>query len=87
MTSKMTRVPIGWQRKDGYIEIAGKQCTITIESRPHYCDRGNLIAKLHPFGLLEREIDPSDGWPRYYFDLERAKLECEAWLEKRKQKL
>ena len=29
------------------------------------------------------ELDGHDLWPRYYFDLERAKLECEAWLRKR----
>lgn len=81
------KLATGWQHKDGYIEIAGKQCTITIESRPQYCDRGNLIAKLHPFGVLEREIDAADGWPRYYFDLDRAKAECEAWLAKRGQQL
>lgn len=66
-------------------EIAGVDCTVTIESRPVYCDRGNWIAKLHVKGDLAREIDHQDMWPRYYFDLDRAKLECEAWLKKRGQ--
>lgn len=68
-----------------YYEILGKECSITIEPRPSYCDRGNFIAKLFPVGELAREIDDLDGWPRYYFDLDRAKLECEGWLKKRGQ--
>lgn len=61
-------------------------CSITIEARPPYCDRGNWIAKIHPFGHLTYELDDADLWPRYYFDLDRAKAECEAWLEKRARK-
>lgn len=72
---------------DCYQEIAGKQCLITLEPRPSYCDRGNWIAKLHPVGELAREIDGQDMWPRYYFDEQRAKLEIEAWLKKRGQLL
>jgi hypothetical protein len=67
--------------------IRGKECFITLEPRPYYCDRGNWIAKLFPTGELGMEIDGSDGWPRYYFDEARAKLEIEAWLIKRKQAL
>jgi hypothetical protein len=76
-----------WAKDDDgkFIAIAGKECLITLEPRPAYCDRGNWIAKLFPNGLLAREIDEADGWPRYYFDQERAKLEIEAWLIKRKQ--
>ena len=67
--------------------IKGKNCMITLEARPSYCDRGNWIAKLFPKDKLAREIDEQDGWPRYYFDKERAKLEIMAWLVKRKQTL
>lgn len=78
-----------WEIKvqDGitWIEINGKECSITLEPRPSYCDRGNYIAKLNPTGELALEIDYQDGWPRYYFDQSRAKLECEDWLLKRKQ--
>jgi hypothetical protein len=72
-------------KPDTYISVRGTDCLIVIERRPHYCDRGNYIAKLFPEGRLLLEIDNQDGWPRYYFDLERAKAECEAWLIKRKQ--
>ncbi len=68
-----------------YEEAKGQSCIITIESRPQYCDRGNYIAKLHPYGKLATEIDDADGWPRYFFDIERAKLECFDWLKKRNQ--
>lgn len=56
---------------------------ITLEPRPHYCDRGNWIAKVHVGLNCPTEIDSQDGWPRYYFDFDRAKLEIEAWLKKR----
>lgn len=65
--------------------IVGKECEIYLERRPHYCDRGNWIAKIEATGNLLRGMDRADGWPRYYFDLERAKQECEAWLVKRGQ--
>jgi hypothetical protein len=70
---------------DNYLYVVGKECVITLEPRPHYCDRGNYLAKILATGELGRDLDESDGWPRYYFDLERAKLEIEAWMKKRKQ--
>ena len=33
--------------------------------------------------MLDDPLDGADLWPRYYFDVTRAKLECEAWLKKR----
>lgn len=69
-----------------YLSIKGRECEVTIETRPCCCDRGNWIAKVHPINYrMNLELDWQDGWPRYYFDLDRAKLECEAWLKKRKQ--
>lgn len=78
---------LSWQQRDGFQEVKGKDCTITLEKRPHYCDRGNFLAKLFPVGQLAIDIDDSDNWPRYYFDEARAKLEIEAWLQKRGQLL
>lgn len=68
-------------------EIHGADCLISLEPRPPYCDRGRLIAKIHitPRTGLSRNFDRQDGWPRYYFDESRAKLEIEAWLHFRKQ--
>jgi hypothetical protein len=74
-----------WEIHDGWTQIQGKECVITLEPRPSWCDRGNWIAKLFPVGRLALDVDQADGWPRYYFDITRAKLEIEAWLTKRNQ--
>lgn len=67
-----------------YLSINGKNCLITIEMRQKYCDRGDYLAKIFTDGV-QLFIDYQDGWPRYYFDLERALLEVEAWLRKKGQ--
>ena len=65
-----------------YLEIDGIGCSMTIETRPIYCDRGNYCAKF--FSKDDRcRIDEQDGFPRYYFNLEYAKDECIAFLKKR----
>ncbi len=68
-----------------YESIHGRECEITLEPRPYYCDRGNYLAKLFPTGALFLSIDEADGWPRYYFHPEHAKSEINAWLKKRGQ--
>lgn len=68
-----------------YWSVRGRECEITIEKRPHYCDRGRYIAKLFPEGTLALEIDYFDGWPRYYFDWDRMLGELEDWLSRRRQ--
>lgn len=83
-----------WQKHElsgtEWESVEGKNCTIHLQARPHYCDRGNFDAKLelhpgaHPIKLY---IDHADGWPRYYFDYDRAKLEIQAWLTKRGEEL
>lgn len=78
--------PVGrWIVHYGYQEIVGNECSITLEARPSYCDRGRWLAKVFPRASFSSEIDGQDGWPRYYFDENRAKLEIEAWLRKRGQ--
>lgn len=80
--------PSKWERftdPQVWLEIYGKECTIVIEPRPEYCDRGNWIAKIFTRGSLAVEFDRQDGWPRYYMDLDRAKLEIEDWMKKRGQ--
>jgi hypothetical protein len=63
-----------WKQVNNYQSILGRECLITLEPRPSYCDRGNWVAKLFPKGKLARDIDDQDAWPRYFFDEERAKL-------------
>lgn len=74
--------------------IRGRDCWIWMNARPPYCDRGRWLARLEVLLLAEGltgprpellHIDAQDGWPRYYFDLDRAKLEIEAWLINRRQ--
>ena len=67
-----------WYKRLGYEELFGKSVVVTIEPRPSYCDRGRWIAKSFTRGLF---IDDQDGWPRYYFDLDRAKAEIDAWMK------
>lgn len=79
---------MNWSRgvDSDFQQLTGRNCFIILEPRPHYCDRGNFIAKIFVTGnIVELQIDEQDGWPRYYFDETRARLECEAWLTKRKQ--
>jgi hypothetical protein len=73
--------------RGGWWMVDGKDCQVSLEQRPYYCDRGNFIAKLHPIPGTElaRELDHQDGWPRYYFDFDRMLAEVEAWLVKRGQ--
>lgn len=70
--------------EDNCLCVVAKECKVWIEIRPPYCDRGNYVANISATGSLARDLDDADAWPRYYFDLERAKLEIEAWLEKRR---
>jgi hypothetical protein len=65
--------------------ILGRECSIWLAPRPLWCDRGNWLATIDAWGKLGLSLDWADGWPRYYFDLDRAKAEIEAWLAKRRQ--
>lgn len=49
---------------------------VWLTARPPYCDRGHWQASVS--GL--EDIDYQDGFPRYFMDLERAKLEMADWL-------
>ena len=72
-----------WQQtRDGSWYIYGRDTEITLEEMPEDCEVGFWMAKLIT-NIHELEQDPGTGWPRYYFDLDRAKAECEAWLAQR----
>lgn len=60
----------------GHHRVDGEIC---IEARPWYCDRGRYIVK------PELPLDPAEWWPRYYFSIDVAKSEVEAWLKGRKE--
>ncbi len=70
-----------------YLHIRGKDCILCLEPCSDYCNRGSWLAKVDVLDEVELTVDWADGWSpgRYYFDKERAMLECEAWLRARKQ--
>lgn len=70
-----------------YQEIRGNECTVTLTRLPYSCSHGNYAAQLHPEVCLMHSTDIMDMMPRYFMDETRAKLEIEAWLEKRGQAL
>ena len=81
----MSTVVAHWIECDGWQAVRAKECTIYLVRRAWHCDRGRFLAQLFPdVGTeLARSLDDADGWPRYYFDEARAKLEVEAWLDRR----
>lgn len=50
---------------------------VWLAPRPAYCDRGHWHANV----MGVPHIDEADAFPRYYMNLERAKLEMTEWLE------
>lgn len=59
-----------------YDDIANTHAHVWIQKRPAYCDRGHWIANVDGIST----IDGADAFPRYFMNLERAKLEMEEWL-------
>ena len=59
---------------------------IDIFPRPHYCDRGKweVWAVCPGFPTNPNPVDAADGFPRYYFKLDRAKAEMEDFMDERK---
>lgn len=50
---------------------------VFIQQRPPYCDRGHWIANVDGIPW----IDGADAFPRYFMDLNRAKIEMKEWLD------
>lgn len=65
----------------GYYTIEAGGALLYLEQRPAYCDRGSWIVKIDNPGPMW--IDDADMFPRYYFKLENALDEIEAFLLKR----
>lgn len=62
-----------------------KQTTVELWPRPAYCDRGrwHAHADCPGYPTNPNPIDGADGFPRYYFDLDHAKAEIEAFFRVR----
>jgi hypothetical protein len=76
-------IPVESMEGGRYLEIRVPQAWITIEPRPHYCDRGNFIVKVTPYGDLALSLDEQDGFPRYYFTVLACASEILAWMSAR----
>lgn len=76
--------PVIDEHGEAYITL--EAVTIGITKRPYYCDRGRygvLVDVNH--GFHERlNIDFADGFPRYFFSLQRLVDEIADWIEIRK---
>lgn len=72
------------QRYDNYVEIELAEVTITITKRPPYCDRGRYGFLVENKNADNEIIDWADGFPRYFFSLQRAIDEIADWIEFRK---
>jgi hypothetical protein len=59
-----------------YWYMVNGECLAFIGTRPDYCDRGRYHAVIE-VGCWRSD---ADTWPRYYFDLERAKAEVLEYL-------
>lgn len=73
--------------EQGSIKCITDHGTVYIDPRPSYCDRGRFVSYVitrHGAPCGSCDVDHADGFPRYYFDLERAKAEMEAWMTARK---
>ena len=76
-----------WQEMDGYLALTTPDWHITIQNRPSYCDRGTHVVLVEPRSQSARfDFDHADAFPRYYFGLDVAKQQMEAWLPKRSKK-
>jgi len=60
-----------------------------ISKRPHYCDRGHYQLNCDIIKHFDKDtdneyflpdLDPQDGFPRYFMEFETAKKECELFL-------
>ena len=74
-----------WEQDEyGCWWLRGTRYAVWMAPRPPYCDRGQWLAHVEPL-VVPHDLDSADGWPRYYFDLDRAKAEVEAWMQKRER--
>lgn len=69
-----------------YIDVRLRDGFLTIEVRPHYCDRGSYIVKIFPeANQFHLHVDHSDMFPRYYFKFENMVSELGEWMVRNKQ--
>lgn len=69
----------------GWTEIQLTNGLLSIERRPHYCDRGRYVVKVSSNDPRALFIDEADCFHRYYFGFEAMISEINAWMEARGQ--
>jgi hypothetical protein len=70
---------LSWEENEEFActEVLISGCIVaTLETRPHYCDRGHYSIKCYL-----PDIDGADSFPRYYMSKEVAKAETESFLK------
>lgn len=68
-----------------FISLRTADVIVWMSARPHYCDRGRVMVNVVSHNILKVDVDAADGFPRYYFSIERAKAEMADWLAARGQ--
>lgn len=72
--------------EDREIIVELPETRIIIEKRNFYCDRGRYGFWAESKNQEKVSIDFADGFPRYFFSLQRAFDEMNDWVEFRKLK-
>ena len=68
-----------WQAEIYVQTWAGKgKWLIWFQQRPYYCDRGRYHCQVD--GINTEGPDHQEGFPRYYFSLQRGMEEMEDWV-------
>ena len=68
-----------------WVDIKGQDCTLCLEKRPSYCDRGRYTVKVQVPDPTKFTVDGADMFPRYYFRFSHMILEMYDWLKARDQ--
>lgn len=73
----------------GYMFIDLSHAKIMVHKRNWYCDRGRygFSVEVKREHLDKMSIDWADGFPRYFFKLQRAFDELEDWINFNKEKI
>ncbi len=66
-----------------YADVKAKNVNICVTKRPFYCDRGRYGVIVDSIKGNEHimDIDGADGFPRYFFNLQRLFDELHDWME------
>ena len=91
----LSSLKLPWQWKEEYglwevnipVQVNGITGTwlIYFQQRPYYCDRGRYHCNVDGLGVSRPDFQ--EGFPRYYFSLQRGMEEMEEWVAIRQEVL